>query len=131
MDKKLFEETLKTRDNAYVPYSKFKVGAGLLMDDGVIITGCNVENASYGLSNCGERTALFTAYAKGYRKENIKEMIVLGDTKGPLSPCGACRQVMVELLPKDAIITLANVKGDTKVMTLEELVPYSFEEIEL
>ncbi len=131
MDKKLFEETLKTRDNAYVPYSKFKVGAGLLMDDGTIITGCNVENAAYGLTNCGERTAMFAAYAKGYRKENIKEMVVLGDTKGPLSPCGACRQVMVELLPKDCIITLANIKGDTKVMTLEELVPYSFEEIEL
>ncbi len=109
MDKKLFDETLKTRDNAYVPYSKFKVGAGLLMDDGTIITGCNIENASYGLTNCGERTALFAAYAKGYRKENIKEMIVLGDTKGPLSPCGACRQVMSELLPKDCLITLANV----------------------
>ena len=94
---KVIEAATLARENSYAPYSKFRVGAALLLKNGEIIRGCNIENASYGLCNCAERTALFTAYAKGYRKDDIVAMSISGDTEGPISPCGACRQVMSEL----------------------------------
>ena len=124
--RKLMEAAVKAMENAYVPYSKFQVGAALLLKNGEIITGCNIENASYGLCNCGERTALFRAYALGYRKDDIVAMSVAGATDGPISPCGACRQVMAELLNHDTPIYLTNVKFDVKETTVEELLPYSF-----
>ena len=112
--KKLLEAATNARENAYVPYSHFKVGAALLLKDGTIITGCNVENASYGLCNCAERTALFKAYSEGITKDDIVAMSISGDTEGPISPCGACRQVMSELLYKDTKVYLTNLKGDVK-----------------
>ena len=124
--KKLLEAATNARENAYVPYSHFKVGVALLLKDGRIITGCNVENASYGLCNCAERTALFKAYSDGITKDDIVAMSISGDTDGPISPCGACRQVMSELLYKDTKVYLTNLKGDVKEMTVEELLPYSF-----
>ena len=124
--KKILEAATKARENAYVPYSHFKVGAALLLKDGSIITGCNVENASYGLCNCAERTALFTAYASGIKKDDIVAMSICGDTEGPISPCGACRQVMSELLAGYTPVYLTNLKGDVKEMTVAELLPYSF-----
>ena len=124
--KKLLEAAIKARENAYVPYSHFKVGEALLLKDGTIIMGSNIENASYGLCNCAERTALFTAYASGVKKEDIVAMSVCGDTDGPVSPCGACRQVMSELLDSKTPIYLTNLKGDVKEMTVSELLPYSF-----
>ena len=124
--KKLMEAAVKAMENAYVPYSKFKVGAALLLKNGEIITGCNIENASYGLCNCGERTAMFRAYALGYRKDDIVAMSVAGATDGPISPCGACRQVMAELLNPKTPVYLTNVKGDVKETSVEELLPYSF-----
>ena len=124
--KKLLEAATLARENAYVPYSKFKVGAALLLKNGEIITGCNIENASFGLCNCGERTALFKAYSEGYKKEDIVAMSVCADTDSPVSPCGACRQVMAELLEKDTKIYLTNLKGDVKETTIEQLLPYSF-----
>lgn len=124
--KKLMEAAVKAMENAYVPYSKFKVGAALLLKNGEIITGCNIENASYGLCNCGERTALFRAYALGYRKDDIVAMSVAGATDGPISPCGACRQVMAELLNPKTPVYLTNVKFDVKETSVEELLPYSF-----
>ena len=124
--KKLMEAAVKAMENAYVPYSKFQVGAALLLKNGEIITGCNVENASYGLCNCAERTALFRAYALGYRKEDIVAMSVAGATDGPISPCGACRQVMAELLNAKTPVYLTNVKFDVKETNVEELLPYSF-----
>ena len=124
--KKLLEAATNARENAYVPYSHFKVGAALLLKDGRIITGCNVENASYGLCNCAERTALFKAYSDGITRDDIVAMSISGDTDGPISPCGACRQVMSELLYKDTKVYLTNLKGDVKEMTVEELLPYSF-----
>ena len=123
---KLMQEAVKAMENAYVPYSHFKVGAALLLKNGEIIKGCNVENASYGLCNCAERTALFKAYSEGITKDDIVAMSIAGATDGPISPCGACRQVMAELLNKDTKIYLTNVKGDVKEMTVEELLPYSF-----
>ncbi len=131
MNQKLYEEAKSAMQNAYVPYSKFKVGAAILLKDGNVIRGCNVENAAYGLTNCAERTAMFAMYAQGYTKNDVEEMIVIADTKGPISPCGSCRQVMTELIPEEANIYLTNCNGDTKKMTLDELMPYGFKEIEV
>ncbi len=130
MFKKLFEKAKETRLKAYVPYSKFYIGASLITKDGQVYGGCNIENASFGLTNCAERTCLFKAYSEGIKKEDIAGFLVIGDTKGPISPCGACRQVMSELLPDDCKIYLTNLNGDVKEMTLAELLPYSFKEIE-
>ena len=126
----LVNEALEARKNAYVPYSNFKVGAAILTKDGKIFRGCNVENASYGLCNCAERTALFKLYSEGYKKEDVVMMSVAGDTKNPISPCGACRQVMNELLSKDTTIILTNANKDVKLTTVHELLPYSFDEVE-
>lgn len=118
----------EAREASYSPYSKFKVGAAILMKDGTYILGCNVENSSYGLSICAERNALFQMVAKGYKKGDAKAMCIIGQTDTPISPCGACRQVMEELLSRDCKIILANLKNDVKQMTIDELLPYSFSE---
>ena len=123
---KLMSAAVSAMKNAYVPYSKFQVGAALLLKDGTIITGCNIENASYGLCNCAERTALFKAYSEGVVKDDIVAMSIAGATDTPISPCGACRQVMAELLNSDTPVYLTNLKGDVKKMTVKELLPYSF-----
>lgn len=124
---KLIDEALRAREFAYVPYSKFKVGAAVLTSTGKIYTGCNVENASYGLCNCAERTAIFKAVSEG--EKAFTALAVVADTKKPTAPCGACRQVIVEFnIPK---IILANVKGDHMVLSLEELLPYSFTSCDL
>ena len=122
MDKELLEAALAARERAYAPYSKFLVGAAVRAESGKIYTGCNVENASYGLTVCAERNALFSAVGAGERK--FTALCVVGDTKEPISPCGACRQVMAEF--KVPCIILANLKGDVKEYTLEELLPYGF-----
>lgn len=126
---RLLEEAKKARLNAYTPYSNFKVGAALLLDDGKIISGCNVENASYGLTNCAERTTLFKMISEGYRKENTVSFLIIGDTKDPISPCGACRQVMSELLSPNCKIYLANLNDEIREVSLEELLPYGFKEL--
>lgn len=95
MDKNsLIQEAKKAREKAYVPYSKFQVGAALLGEDGTVYHGCNIENAAYSMCNCAERTAIFKAVSEGVRK--FTAMAVIADTDGPVSPCGACRQVMSE-----------------------------------
>lgn len=114
-------------EHSYSPYSKFKVGAALKLKNGTYIHGTNIENASYPLGNCAERTALFTAYASGYKKEDIESITIVGDTDTPISPCGACRQVMYELMPKDAKIYLTNLKEEVKETNTHELLPYGFE----
>ncbi len=128
--KELIKQSKEAMNNSYSPYSNFKVGASVLLKDGTIIKGCNIENASYGLCNCAERTALFTTYAQGYKKDDISAMSVCGNTKNPISPCGACRQVLNELLNKDTPVFLTNTKGDVKEMKVKELLPYSFDEVE-
>lgn len=127
---KLIKASNDAMANSFSPYSNFKVGAAALLKDGTIIKGCNVENASYGLCNCAERTTLFTAYAQGFRKEDIVGFAICAYTKDPVSPCGACRQVMSELLSHDIPVFLTNNKGDIKETTVAELLPYSFNEIE-
>ena len=122
--KKLFKKALKTRENAYVPFSKFKVGAALLTKSGEIFTGCNIENSSFGLTVCAERVAMFKAASSGVRPGEIEMLLVAADTEDVTSPCGACRQVMAEFaIP---VIIMANVRGDMRKVTLKELLPFSF-----
>ncbi|MCM3765322.1 cytidine deaminase [Neobacillus niacini] len=120
----LIEEAKKAREKAYVPYSKFGVGAALLTKDGKIYHGCNIENAAYSMCNCAERTALFKAYSEGDR--NFQMMAVIADTDRPCSPCGACRQVISELCPRDMKVILTNLKGDIQEITVENLLPGAF-----
>ena len=122
MKQELLNAALSARERAYAPYSKFLVGAAVLAKSGKIYTGCNIENASYGLTVCAERNALFSAIGAGERE--FIALCVVGDTEAPISPCGACRQVMAEF--KVPCIILANLKGDVKEYTLEELLPYGF-----
>ncbi len=121
---KLIEEAKKAREKAYVPYSKFGVGAALLTKDGKIYHGCNIENAAYSMCNCGERSALFSAYSQGDR--DFTMMAVVADTDRPCSPCGACRQVISELCPQDMKVVLTNLKGDVQEITVAELLPGAF-----
>lgn len=128
---KLYEKALEAFQNSYSPYSKFGVGAAILMKDGTIIQGTNVENASFGLTNCAERTALFSARTLGYKKEDMKEMWIVADTDRPISPCGACRQVMQELMPAETKIVLTNLHEEKKELQVADLLPYSFDKGDL
>ena len=114
------------RERAYAPYSNFLVGATLLTHDGRHFDGCNVENASYGLCNCAERTAMFAAIAAGCRPGDFIALAVIGDTPAPIAPCGACRQVMAELCSQDMPVLLANLQGDVQLTTVGQLLPGSF-----
>ena len=112
--------------HAYAPYSKFPVGVAGLVDDGRVVTGCNVENASYGLCNCAERTALFSAIAAGAPALGIERIAVVADTADPVSPCGACRQVMLELGGAELVVVLANMRGQQRRTTAAQLLPDGF-----
>lgn len=109
---------------AHAPYSQFKVGAAMLTSKGEVFTGCNVENASYGLSNCAERTAIFSAVAKSGPGLNIRAIAVVNDQGVPCSPCGACRQVIYEFGP-DATVFFQTSKG-WKESHITELLPEGF-----
>ena len=126
-DEELIEVAKKYREFSYSPYSKFKVGAAVLTKSGKIFGGCNIENSSYPVTNCAERTAIFKAVSEGERE--IEAIALIADTEGPCSPCGACRQVMGEF--KINRIIMANLKGDKKVVTLEEVLPFAFSEKDL
>lgn len=128
---KMIDEAIEGRKNSYSPYSKFKVGAAILLKDGNIIRGCNIENASYGLANCAERTAMFKMISEGYKKDDVILMAVVGQTNGPISPCGACRQVMCELLGLDTLVILANLNYEYKEYLVKDLMPYAFTEEDL
>ena len=114
------------RELAYAPYSNFQVGAALLTRDGRRFSGCNVENAAYGLCNCAERTALFSAIAAGCRPGDFAALAVIADTAAPVSPCGACRQVMSELCDDAMPVLLANLRGDMSETTVDALLPGAF-----
>jgi cytidine deaminase len=120
----LIEEAKKAREYAYVPYSKFKVGAALLTKDGKVYRGCNIENAAYSMCNCAERTALFKAYSEGDKE--FAALAVIADTPRPVPPCGACRQVIFELCPSDMKVILANLNGDITELMVKELLPNAF-----
>lgn len=119
----LVQKAMQAKEKAYVPYSKFRVGAALLAEDGTIFTGCNIENASFGLSNCAERTAIFKAVSEGLQK--FKAIAVSTDTEKFTSPCGACRQVIMEFGDEIDVI-MANVHGQYQVYKAKELLPLAF-----
>jgi cytidine deaminase len=122
-NKELVEMAAKAREYAYVPYSKFKVGAAIITEDGRVYTGCNIENASFGGTNCAERTALFKAISEGHRK--FIKLAVISSSPDYVYPCGICRQVLAEFGTKLEVIT-ANNKGEFKIHKLYELLPYAF-----
>ncbi|TQR39414.1 cytidine deaminase [Brevibacillus brevis] len=125
MDKQsLLAQAIEARKLAYVPYSKFQVGAALLAESGKVYLGGNIENAAYSLCNCAERTALFKAYSEGDR--TYKALAVAADTPQAVSPCGACRQVITELCPPDMPVFLTNLKGDIWETTVSALLPGAF-----
>lgn len=123
-EKELIKEAAKARENAYVPYSKFKVGAALLTKDGRVFHGCNIENAAYSVTNCAERTALFKAYSEG--ETQFERLVVIADTDRPVPPCGACRQVISELCDPDMEVVLTNLGGEIQKTTVAELLPGAF-----
>ena len=120
---KLIAEAKMAREKAYAPYSNFKVGAAVLTSNGKIFSGCNIENSSYGLSICAERAAIFNAVSSGYKK--FTKIAVVTDSEPPASPCGACRQVIFEF-GDDIEVIMANLKGDIKIMKIDELLKDGF-----
>lgn len=126
---KLVAESKKAREQAYVPYSKFPVGAALLADDGTIYHGCNIENSAYSMTNCAERTAFFKAVSDGIR--SFKALAVVADTEGPVSPCGACRQVIAEFCDGSMPVYLTNLNGDVEETTVAKLLPGAFSKEDL
>ena len=125
---KLIKKAIEMLNFSYAPYSNFHVGAALLTSEGEIYTGCNIENAAYGPSNCAERTAIFKAVSEG--KKEFEAIAIVGGKNGKIEnfcpPCGVCRQVLAELCKKDFEIVLAKSTNENKIMTLEQLLPESF-----
>jgi cytidine deaminase len=119
---KLIEKAIEAMNKAYAPYSSFKVGAALLTKSGRIFTGCNVENASFGLSICAERVAIFSAVSAG--ELQFEKLVVVANTDSPVSPCGACRQVMSEF--GDFEVLLVNTRGEVVRTRVSELLPRAF-----
>ncbi|WP_337692537.1 cytidine deaminase [Companilactobacillus halodurans] len=123
-EKQLFEIASKAMENAYTPYSNYKVGAAILCDDGKIYSGVNVENASFGLTNCAERTAIFKAVSEGAKK--VLAIAIVNQTKVMSKPCGACRQVMSEFMGPEDVVFLANSQNEYKEFTFKEILPLAF-----
>jgi cytidine deaminase len=121
----LLSKAFGAMKNAYAPYSNYHVGACVLTKDGTTFLGANIENASFGATNCGERSAIFAAYSNGYRKEDIEAIAIVTDGHRIGAPCGICRQVLSELLEADCPILLSNGK-ETIEKTIDELLPMRF-----
>ncbi len=121
---KLLKPALEAKEKAYAPYSKFRVGAALLTSDGSVYTGCNVENASYGLTVCAERVAAFKAVCDG--KKVFKAILIVSDSDSTTPPCGACRQVLAEFAGEDMIIISVDKVGNARFYSLSELLPWAF-----
>jgi len=122
--KELMDAAVKARERAYVPYSKFKVGAALLDRQGRVFSGCNIENAAYSPSNCAERTAIFKAISEGSTK--FSAIAVVAGSPDVVTPCGVCRQVMAEFFDPDTVVYLGNLAGKIVETTLEKLLPDAF-----
>jgi len=125
-DKALVDAARVARERAHAPWSRFKVGAAARCGD-EIVHGCNVEFDVYGLTNCAERTAVFAAFANGAARKPMTAMAVIADTPEPVSPCGACRQVMFECGGADLRVILANTRGDARVVRMADLLPGGFQ----
>lgn len=122
-DSELIECARQAQQNAYAPYSKFQVGAALLSKDDKIYPGCNIENASFGATNCAERTAVFTAVCDGARE--FKKIVIIANSEDPVMPCGICRQVLFEFAPNLEIISVGT-KGSSIRTNLSEIFPKGF-----
>lgn len=129
--KELVSKAIEARKLSYSPYSHFAVGAAVLCKDGSVYLGANVENSAYPLCMCAERNALYHAMMEGKKKEDLVALALAADTDGPCSPCGACRQVISELLPKEAKIYMGNLKGVIQETNISELLPFAFSEDDL
>ena len=114
----LIKKAAEARENAYTPYSNFKVGAAVLTADGEIYTGCNIENSAYSVTNCAERTAIFKAISEAHR--DFESIAVVVDEPKPATPCGSCRQVISEF-GTDIEIIMANLDGDVIIKNIDEL----------
>lgn len=123
-NEELIKLAKEVQKKAHAPYSKFRVGSALLTEDGEVFTGCNIENSSYSLTICAERVAIFKAYSEGKRK--FKKIAIVSDSKNFISPCGACRQVLMDLAGGELEVILTNSMGETKIFKLSELLPLSF-----
>lgn len=121
----VLDEAFEAMENAYAPYSNYHVGACVLCKDGKTFKGANIENASYGAANCGERSAIFSAYSNGYRRDDIEALAIVSDGDRIGAPCGICRQVLSELIHQDTPIILSNGK-ETVIKTISELLPMQF-----
>lgn len=125
-EKQLVEIAIKAQQLSYTPYSHFAVGAAILCKDGEVFRGANIENASYPLCMCAERNAIYNAMLHGKKKDDFVMIAIVANSDEACSPCGACRQVMSELLPKGCKIIMANTSNKIHITTLEELLPYAF-----
>lgn len=125
------EKLIKLLDNSYSPYSKFRVSAIVVTKDNKEFYGVNVENASYGASICAERSALLSCISSGVKKENIKELYVMCDNDKIGMPCFECRQVIVELMDPKSHVTCMNPKGESLVLTVNDLCPFPFTDEDL
>ena len=123
-DNDLIKAATEVRENAYAPFSKFKVGSALLTDDGSIVVGCNVESASYGLTVCAERVAIWKAISVG--KTKIRRIAVVADTEELTPPCGACRQIIWEF-GGDIPVIFANLNGKNETIQMKDLLPRAFD----
>ena len=122
----LINKSIEATKLSYSPYSNFKVGAVIECKDGKLFYGANVENASYGLTVCAERNAIFKAVIEGYRADDFVKLCLITDSDTLASPCGACRQVISEFFNKDTPIIIATLKGEKLITNIEELLPYGF-----
>ncbi|MBI6557149.1 cytidine deaminase [Pseudomonas veronii] len=128
IEEHLMEQAKRAADRSYSPYSHFHVGAALLTADGEVVQGCNVENISYGLTNCAERSALFAAISQGHAPGSFRVMAVYAPNVALISPCGACRQVLLELMDRGAlVICQGSDLAATRTWTLEQLLPGAFD----
>lgn len=127
----LMEQARASLANSYSPYSHFPVGCALLSEDDQVFTGVNIENVSFGATNCAERSAIFTAVSQGYRPGFIKAIAVAGETETFLPPCSICRQVLVEFSDSATPVYLTRQDGEIMTTSVGELVPYAFETMEM
>lgn len=123
--KELVNLAFEASQNAYAPYSHFRVGAVVVLKDGTIFKGCNIENAAYGSTMCAERNAIFQVYCNGYHKEDIESLTIVADCEPIATPCGSCRQVLSELMLPKTPIYLAN-HNNVVTTTIENLLPGAF-----
>ena len=122
----LIEKAFEARKKAYCPYSQFMVGAAVLGEDGNIYTGCNIENASYGMTVCAERVAIFSAIAAGYKKGDFKEIHIMVSSGEVGMPCFVCRQMLIEFFDIDSKVYCYSTKGEVVIHSLKDLCPYPF-----